>query len=67
MVKFSIYLNRHVFVMDVNFNESLTNDIDSLTNDIVSFEQLGPGFKISLFVYSPEKMLFVCLTTFYGL
>ena len=31
---------QHICVsLDVNFNESLTNDI-------VSFEQLGPGFKL---------------------
>ena len=35
---------QHICVsLDVNFNESLTNDV-------VSFEQLGPGFLIS-----PEK------------
>ena len=33
---------QHICVsLDVNFNESLTNNV-SLTNDVVSFEQLGP-------------------------
>ena len=49
VVKFSVYLNRRVFVMSKNisiyaiFNDQSFND--TLTNDIVSFEQLGPGLQ----------------------
>ena len=49
VVKFSVYLNRRVFVMSKNisiyaiFNDQSFND--TLTNDIVSFEQLDPGLQ----------------------
>ena len=45
---------QHICVsLDVNFNESLTNNVvsfehESLTNNVVSFEQLGPGYFRSL-------------------
>ena len=39
---------QHIYIsLDVNFNESLTKDVESLTKDVVSFEQLGPGRGLS--------------------
>ena len=60
---------QHICVsLDVNFNESLTNDI-------VSFEQLGPGnFKQVLFILKgdlfyvlPCVILFLCFTVLLAL
>ena len=44
MVKFPVYLNTHDFLMNISvyaiFNDQSFNN--TLTSDIVSFEQLGP-------------------------
>ena len=58
---YNILIFQHICVpLDVNFNESLTNDI-------VSFEQLGPG----IFLISPQKkyaeaLVMSTITCFYG-
>ena len=55
---FSKNISIFAIFTDQNFNDTLTNDIIILTNDIVSFEQLGPGFQ---FVYYFLQLLFLIL------
>ena len=42
---------QHICVsLDVNFNESLTNDV-------VSFEQLGPGYSVNVLTFDRIKCI----------
>ena len=55
---FSAKILAYVYAIfdDQNFN-------DTLTNDIVSFEQLGPGFSVTLFLHSNMNIwiTFICV------